>query len=472
MGVLGSGLLFAGSLGAAEFITGSTKNPRKVIIIGAGLAGLAAGWNLREAGHDVTILEARNRPGGRVSTLREPFAEGLYAEEGAAAFSNSYTTALKFIERYGLEKIPWTLPEEPITYFLNGERLNVSPGEVVNWPYELTEEEQKLGPFGLVEKYIIKRLPKEISEPQNWNREPLVQMDHSSLEAYLREQGASDGAIKLIRNTQWFAAVPGETSGLSMAVSDFGLFMGDAPFILKGGNDILPREMSKEMEDIIRYDVPVNAVRDNGQEVTVYTENGEPFTSEKVILALPLKVLQKVDFSPALPEAKSKAVRDMKVMDLARVFLELEKPFWRNEKVAGLAFTDLPVGQLNAYENMKNPATGPALLESYMAGEAARNIRERSTEEVVEMVISHVEKVHPGVKDHHTGSYIKDWSTDPYALGGPSWPAPGTVTAHLQNLQNRHGNIHFAGEYTSILRSTMEGALRSGIRAAQEVHSG
>lgn len=469
VGVFGTGLLFAGNLGAAEFLTGKTKQPKKIVIIGAGLAGLAAGWNLREAGHEVVILEARDRPGGRVSTLREPFAEGLYAEEGAAAFSNTYTTALKFIDRFGFEKIPWTLPEKPVTYYLNGERLDVAPGETVKWPYDLTEEEQKLGPFGLVQKYIINTLPKEIREPENWNREPLLQMDHTSLEAYLRQQGASEGAIELIKNTQWFAAVPGETSGLSMAISDFGLFMGDAPFILKGGNDQLPRAMANDMKDIIRYNVPVSTIQDKGKEVNVISENGEKFTAQKVIVALPLKVLQKMNFSPALSEERSTAIKEVKVIDLARVYLELQQPVWRKKDLSGLTFTDLPIGQLNAYENLKDPATGPALLESSLAGKAAKNISGKSKDEVVKMVLSHVKKIHPEIENHHTGSYIKDWSTDPYALGGPSWPAPGSVTAHLQNLQNAHGNIHFAGEYTSILRSTMEGALRSGGRAAREV---
>ncbi|WP_029036904.1 flavin monoamine oxidase family protein [Salinimicrobium xinjiangense] len=467
-GALGTGLLFSASLAAAEFLSGKTKDPKRIIVIGAGLSGLAAAWNLREAGHEVTLLEARNRPGGRVSTLREPFSEGLYAEEGAAAFSNSYTTALKFIDRYGFEKIPWTLPEKPVTYHLNGKRLDVASGETVEWPYELTAEEKELGPFGLVQKYIIDTLPQEIRQPENWNREPLVQMDHTSLEAYLRAQGASEGAIQLIRNTQWFAAVPGGTSGLSMAISDFGLFMGDAPFILKGGNDLLPREMSKEMNDVIRYETPVRAIEDLGKEVRVTSETGSSFTAEKVIVTLPLKVLQKINFSPALSDPKTTAIEEMRVLDLARVFLELEKPVWRKENLSGLTFTDLPIGQLNAYENM-NDVQGPALLESSLAGEAAKNINGKSKEEVEQMFISHIEKIHPGTKEHHTKTIIKNWSTDPYALGGPSWPAPGSVTTHLEHLQSSHGNIHFAGEHTSILRSTMEGALRSGIRAAREI---
>lgn len=472
MTALSGGLMFACSLGAAEFLTVSTKNPKKVIIIGGGLAGLAAAWNLREVGHDVTILEARSRPGGRVSTLREVFPDGLYAEEGAAAFSNSYTTAGKFIDRYGLEKIPFALPEKPISYHLNGELIHVAPGETVEWPYELTAEEQELGPFGIVEKYIIKTLPGEIREPDNRNREPLVQMDKVSLEAYLRKQGASEGAIELVKNTQWFAAVPGKTSGLSMAVSDFGLFMGDAPFVLKGGNDQLPREMAAEMKNIIRYNIPVRSIEDNGNGIKVVSEKGESFNADKAIVSLPLKVLQKINFSPSLSAAKSAAIEEVDVIDLARVFLELKEPVWQQRDLSGMAFTDLPIAQLNAYKNSGNPKNGPALLESYLSGEAARNIIGKSEEEVVEMVISHAEKIHPRVRENFTGSYIKNWTQDPYALGGPSWPAPGSVTAHLQNLQQAHGNIHFAGEYSSILRSTMEGALRSGVRAAGEIHEG
>lgn len=81
-----------------------------------------------------------------------------------------------------------------------------------------------------------------------------------------------------------------------------------------------------------------------------------------------------------------------------------------------------------------------------------------------------MERVHPGVRNYYQSGYLKAWSEDPYALGGPSWLAPGEVNEYLKPLQKSHGNIHFASEHTTILRSTMEGALRSGARAAKEVH--
>ena len=74
-------------------------SPKKVLVVGAGLAGLVAGYELTQAGHDVTILEAQFRPGGRVQTLREPFSDGLYAEAGAARIPDNHDLTLHYVKR-------------------------------------------------------------------------------------------------------------------------------------------------------------------------------------------------------------------------------------------------------------------------------------------------------------------------------------------------------------------------------------
>lgn len=102
-----SALAVAGaSLARVPFITAAAA-PKKIIIIGAGIAGLSAGYELTQLGHQVTILEARSRPGGRVQTLREPFADGLYAEAGAARIPDNHDLVLKYVKLFGL-------PLEPI----------------------------------------------------------------------------------------------------------------------------------------------------------------------------------------------------------------------------------------------------------------------------------------------------------------------------------------------------------------------
>lgn len=103
------------------------KGPaKKVLILGAGMAGLVAGYELSKLGHDITILEARARPGGRVHTLREPFADGLYAESGAARVRDSHELTLKYIKEFDLPLEPFYPSKLKIVRFDLGGRREVS----------------------------------------------------------------------------------------------------------------------------------------------------------------------------------------------------------------------------------------------------------------------------------------------------------------------------------------------------------
>lgn len=118
----------------------------------------------------------------------------------------------------------------------------------------------------------------------------------------------------------------------------------------------------------------------------------------------------------------------------------------------------------------RNPAENPGILESYAMGKEAKALGQLEKQALEDKLLPQMEKVFPEMATHHTQTYIKAWGEDPFALGGPSFPAPGDVSKYLKALQRPHGRFHFAGEYTSILRSTMEGALRSGVDAAREVN--
>ena len=85
-----------------------TINPRKIIVVGAGMAGLVAGYELKRAGHDVKLLEARERVGGRILTLREPFSNGLYAEAGAMRLPSTHKLVQAYIQKLGLQTTGFT----------------------------------------------------------------------------------------------------------------------------------------------------------------------------------------------------------------------------------------------------------------------------------------------------------------------------------------------------------------------------
>lgn len=469
LGALGTGAIFPCGLTAQNFNFNKTTNPREVVILGAGLAGLAAAWELKEAGHKVTLLEARNRPGGRVSTIRKPFDEGLYAEEGAAGYSESYTQALKYIEELGLERIPMQFPKQPIIYHLDGEKFNAVAGEAANWPFNLTPEEQELGPQGIVQKYIGDHLPEEITDPEAWENPELMELDKTSFEEFMRSRGASEGAVELLKYTQWFASLPEETSAISMAVADFGLFMGGAPFVLKDGNDMLPKAMAEKFKEDLHYEVEVKGITENGSKVLVNT-NKRDYEADYVICTIPAAVLGKINFEPALTDAKKKALSELPNLEVTRTYLQVEKPFWLENNLSGMAYTDLRVRQVQPYFHPEDPENKPAILESYVGGPLAKELGKLPENQVIKKTLEEMQKIFPEVDENYQKGYVKAWSEDPFALGGPSWPAPGDVGLYLKDLKASHGRIHFAGEYTSILRSTMEGALRSGVKAANEIH--
>jgi monoamine oxidase len=117
--------------------------PRSVVIVGAGMAGLVAALELRRAGHEVVVLEARGRVGGRIHTLREPFTDGLYAEVGAMRLPRTHELTLAYCERFGLPLRPFTMANPNGYVHLRGTRwrlheIQTKPGLL---PFEMAAHE-------------------------------------------------------------------------------------------------------------------------------------------------------------------------------------------------------------------------------------------------------------------------------------------------------------------------------------------
>lgn len=453
-----------------------TGKPRKVVVIGAGLAGLAAAWELHQAGQDVTLLEAQTRAGGRVYTLRSPFADGLYAEAGALSFydnrySRRYVDALQ-------------LPTEPIrpnrlatVYHLRGKRLEVRPGQPAEWPVQLTPEEAKLGFGGMMFKYFEPGF--KLGDPADpaFDLAAFKKLDEVTLEQFLTNQGASRGAIDLLSAGVHFGYGWSTGSALHRLISDAALFVAgkQSAFVIPGGTDLMPRAFAKILRDRIYYGAPVVKVEQQPDKVRViYRQAGteQALEADHLICAAPIPAVRRIEFAPALPASKRQIVDKLEYTPVTRIYLQTRHRFWEEAGRGGGAFTDLPIQLVteqpfaqSAYE--ANGRRG--LLEAHIKGEEAERVGKLDQEAQIAFALEHLEKVHPGIRQHVEGGASYSWGEDPWAGGGYAWWKPGELTAWVPELAKPEGRIHFAGEHTSSMGRTLEGALESGARAAREV---
>ena len=172
---------------------------KKVIVVGAGMAGLSAAYELQRAGHEPLILEAQARVGGRVYTLREPFSHGLYAEVGAMRIPRTHDLTLAYIEKFKLRVSPFTMNNPNAYYYIGGRRLraaeaNANP-DVLGFdvaPSERGKTAEQLWVAAI--KPIVQKLERE--EQSAWPA-IVAEYDEYSTREFLEARGWSVGAIEM-----------------------------------------------------------------------------------------------------------------------------------------------------------------------------------------------------------------------------------------------------------------------------------
>jgi monoamine oxidase len=459
------------------------RPPLTVVVVGAGLAGLAAAWELTALGHAVTVLEARARPGGRVHTLREPFADGLYAEAGAIGFADSYRHLERYLKVFNLPTAPPPASPLAVVHHLRGQRLLVAPGTAGTapaWPYGLTAEEVKLGKDGMFNKYFAP--VEKIGDPAapGWRLAPWLDLDRLTLAEFLRRQGASSEAVALLGATAWFGYGWGEVSALHRLLSDLALFyLGQRAQVLPGGSDRLPRAFAAALGGRIRYQAEViRVVHEAGAVRAVFRQQGaeQSLAADRLVCAVPCPALRRIRFGPELPESRRRIAEELAYNPVTRVYLQVKRRFWLDAGVTGSAFTDLPI-QLVSEHPFARPADQAAgaaarrgILECHVKGSEAARLAGMDEAAQLALAVANLERVHPGFgRFYETGATVS-WGSDPWAGGGYAWWRPGQLSEWSPELARPVGRVHFAGEHTSLLARTMEGALESGNRAAREVH--
>jgi monoamine oxidase len=430
--------------------------PLSVVVVGAGLAGLAAARKLEQEGARVTILEARDRVGGRVQTVRNVFAAGQYAEAGADLIEKEQTLVLELAASLGLK--PRLILRGGFRYY----------GPDTAGRYRLWQ-----GPGSWGE--AARRLRKEVSlykavdgDPSSGVAAALASM---SVADWLKRQRASKSFATGIRAMRGFFLGEPEQLPLLTLVELFaeGETPGKGPiYRIPGGNDRLPQKLADSLKARIVLRAHVRVVRQRGDRVTVIFDEGRRQTIEAdfLVLAVPATTAREIRFSPRLPPLQHKAMGSLKYGPATRVLLQFETPFWRR-KGRGRAFgTALPIGAVwDASEHQRGK---PGILMTLAGGGASAESQEIIRTEGADGVARRLGWL--GTPSPVQAMWHVSWEDDPLARGGYALFTKDFDPAMRQWLRRPFGRVMFAGEHTSEKsQGFMNGAVESGYRAAAEI---
>ena len=448
---------------------------KRVLILGGGIAGLVAAFELRRQGHDPLVLEAQQRVGGRVQTLRD-FAPGQYAEAGAMRIPRVHDLTLAYCELFGLELRPFVMGNPSTLVYIDGQRMTVEEAdrEPDRLPFELAEHER-----GKTWTQLWDEATQEFRDQyEKGGVESLDSLlhgyDHYSTREFLVARGFSEGALEL------YGVMSFREANMNAAVVEqlreiVGRSFEDMQEIV-GGMDLLPRAFYAQVAENVRFGAEIMSIEQSPDDVTVHYRTHAGRYSAKgdyAICALPFSVLRDIEVTgQGFSREKQKAIRELNYNASGKILFQVRHRFWEQEDgiIGGTTVTDLPIRRI-CYPSFSDPNDERGtLLASYTWGQDALRWGAMDAETAIEQALEDVAKIHPSVLAEFEVGAVKDWYGDPYARGAFALFEPEQQTRLQASIVQPEGRIHFAGEHTSLYHAWIQGALESGIRAASEVH--
>jgi monoamine oxidase len=447
----------------------SGQKSKKVIVVGAGLAGLSAAWELEQLGHTVTVLEATQRVGGRVLTSRGYGPDNQYIEWGATRIADVHDHTLHYAKLFGLE-LDELAPIPRSAHYFAGVRYDHPGSAPLPEKWKLSAEERKLGLDGI--KSIPLRSINELGDPYHtgWAKNPMVRaLNGMSYTEYLKTLNLSDTAFRVNR---FESGSDGDNYSAALWQAQNLLLMDwNRTFQIRGGNSHLPESFQKGMEASIRYGAQVKWVQRNNDGVTVhFLQQGElqTITGDAVVLTVSPVIMKGIEFSPPLSEEKQAAMREVKMGSVIKTAFGFQRRFWNEEGLRGLcvAYTDLPLERV--YDLTATQKGQSGILMSYSQHHSANALRALPKKGRVLQSRKHLEKIFPTIGKHLIFNETFDWNEQDW-VNGPWVSYAAHQLQHFQALQVPEPSLHFAGDHTSFHCGWMQGALESGRRVAAEI---
>ena len=447
---------------------------RRVVVVGAGLAGLTAALDLRQAGWDVVVVEARDRVGGRVHTIygsdTGPIGAGLHAEAGGESIDDNHVQLRAMLARFGIgtqsrggaddRELKGFVRYQGRTYGTS-DFLALRAGAVGSDYARLSTALEQL-----TEAHHV--------DPEHPERaDGAEQLDQQSFATFL-------DSLHLVPEAR-FLAEQANISEYAAELSDISmLFVAQQTAVLAGvpssavetmrvagGNSTLPLAMARALGAAVVTSAPVSRITWGAHAVRVEA-GAHVIDAARVVVAAPPPPVRRIRFDPPLPAGPAAAVAGLELGPAAKVISQFRTPYWRAAGRSGFSIGDLTYRV--SWDSADSYPTSAGLLTTFTTGDHASALARLSDHDRVALVQAQLEQVYPGGAAERTDrSATVAWPNEIYTGGGYAAYRPGQLHRFWEPLRTATGPIWFAGEHTESLAGYMESAVRSGHRVASAI---
>ena len=441
-------LVAASTLAARKSL--SAAKPEKILVIGAGIAGLAAARQLKSAGHTVIILEGRSRIGGRIHTSREI---GAPIDLGAAWIHGSDSTDHPIVQLAKQVKARTVETDFDAMQLFTRGGVEIDTDQIED-AYESIES-------GLLKKRDRLQDQRKDISMGGYLDELLSDAELSDLDRR---------ALAWVFRTNYGVELGADLETLSLRSLDEDLAFGEDESIFPGGYEAIIQFLAQGLD--IRLGQVAQAIALKSDSVEVTTGRREKFSADRLIVTLPLGVLKanRVAFSPPLPEKKQRAIASLGFGSLEKIALRFPKQFWPDE-IFQFGYVP-PAGQTPVIHEFYNyrPYTNLPVLVGLGGGKQGRQLQANSTAAVAGMLEVLREVFGNGIPQP-IKSQVTGWTSDPFTLGAYTHVTIGASLSQCETLSEPIADrIFFAGEHTSArYPGTTHGAYLSGLAAARAI---
>ncbi|MGQ0614209.1 MAG: flavin monoamine oxidase family protein [Planctomycetaceae bacterium] len=451
--------LLAGAALLAGCRTPSRRRGSRVIVVGAGFAGLAAAHELAAAGYEVTVLEARKRLGGRVRTWRD-LPRGKTVEGGGELIGSNHPLWVAYKDRFGLTFLPVTEEEGEAPIVLDGRRL--TPEESSRLWEELDGALRAMnGDAEAVDATSPWLSPGaaalDARSVAGWLAgQPLGATSRAALAALL----SSDNGVPVARQSYLAQLAQIKGGGIDRYWDESEVYR-----CAEGNQELALRLAASVGAERILLGTPVTSIRFGRSPVEVTLGDGSTREADDLILAVPPSVWGRISMHPPLPRELAPQMGSN-----VKYLMAVRRRFWRAEGRSPDSLSDGPVA-LTWDGTDGQPGEEGACLNAFSGGDAADLCRAWTADRRRVLYLAELARRYDGLGESLAAARFMDWPSDPWTKAGYSFPAPNQLFTQGPLLARAlEGRLHFAGEHCCpAFVGYMEGALQSGVAVARRL---